>query len=279
MSDLGRRRFNPNDAYLNNIIQTGINQKILPDTFRSLISNNTRDDLWQKAYDDAVENGFVFAKYGEPDTDFFKMYWSQTQKQIMNSHTAIWRTKPYQDFEGRSKITLNIVRKNVPSLVPTFSKLFMYMLRNKVGINDEIQQVIMQTTGLSGVALAGGQIAKENTWIKPAATVAVIGTVIGVGVWKKDEIVDFFSGKKSKSVNGLDGLNGKKKGRKGKKGKGLGNAGMDKIKAIQKRAKKLQHESGYTMKNVTEVEVKKVRKSVPKLSWKDAQKRAANDLR
>ena len=123
--------------------------------------------------------------------------------------------------------------------------------------------------------LNGGKIApKDNTWIKPVAALAVVGTVIGIGVWKKDDIMKAVKGKKSQSVNGLNG----RKRRKPKK-KGLGkvqNKGLQKMIAINKSAKSLQHQSGYEMRNIKEVEVKTVRKSMPKLSWKAAQKRATN---
>jgi hypothetical protein len=125
--------------------------------------------------------------------------------------------------------------------------------------------------------LNGGKIA-EQTFIEKHAKhmiiVAAVGTVAGVGFWKKDEIMKAVKGKKSQSVNGLSG----RKRRKSKK-KVLGstpNKGLKKMIAINKSAKSLQHQSGYEMRNVKEVEVKTVRKSMPKLKWKEAQKRAKN---
>ncbi|WP_338814107.1 hypothetical protein V9L05_01545 [Bernardetia sp. Wsw4-3y2] len=283
IEELGRR-YNPNNNLLDSVIQTGISQKLLPDNFRSIIGRNTDTSVWRDSYSRAEDNGFVFAKYGEPDTDFYKSFSKRTDRQIMNKNVSIWKNKMYRSFYSQAIVSLNKVRESAPSLIPTFSKIFMYILRNKIGISEEIQKVVMQNSGLSG--LSGGQIApKDNKWVKPVAAVAIVGTVLGVGVWKKDEIMAAVSGKKSKSVNGVDGLDGtKKKGkkatsRKGKKGKGLGNAGMTKIKAIQERARKLQKESGYTMKNVKEIEFKNTKQSRPKLSWQDALKRAARELR
>ena len=111
--------------------------------------------------------------------------------------------------------------------------------------------------------LNGGKIA-DPTFIekhgKHMIIVAAIGTVAGIGFWKKDEIMKAVNGKKS--VNGLSGAKN--------------NKGLKKMLAINKSAKALQKQSGYEMRNVKEVEVKTVKKMMPKLSWKEAQKRAKN---
>ena len=54
------------------------------------------------------------------------------------------------------------------------------------------------------------------------------------------------------------------------------NKGLKKMIAINKSAKSLQRASGYEKRKVKVVEVKTVEKMMPKLSWKKAQRQAAN---
>lgn len=299
MSDLGRRSrrvYNPNNDYINNIIQTGIAQKILPDNFRAILGNNTNDTLFKTAYDEAIENGFVFAQNGEADTDFFGRYWEQTQNQIRDTHTAVWRTPAYQEIEGKARVVIRILQQSEPQLIPAFSKIYYFILRTQT--SSEIKQAISQVTGMSGT-LQGGKIADESksaTWVKPVIILGVIGAVVGVGYWKKDEIMEAVKGEEDKKPKKVEekkqekeekeekqekqekdeSINGVGKSKKGKKGLGKVNKGLQKMLAINKSAKTLQNQSGYEMRNVKEVEVKTVKKSMPKLSWKEAQKRAKN---
>ena len=229
-----------NNNFLNILIHTGINQKLLPSSFKKVIGNNTNPFVWEEAYYDGVDEGFEFAKRGEEDTDFFRMYWKPQQRQIMNNYTAIWRTQPYRNFEGRAKIIVKVLVQKTPSLIPTFSKIMVYMLRNKIELSSEAQRVIAQVTGVDLSVksiqtsrpcrctqvngLSGGQIAEPNkvSWGNVAKTV-FLGAAAGYGTHKA---IEHFS--KPKKSTGLSGLSaGQRKG-------------YNKLKKITARAKQIQ---------------------------------------
>ena len=282
-------RYARNRSFLDTLVYTAIKDNLLPPSFKKVVGQNMYPHKWTEAYEEGLENGFVFAKYGQEDTDFYKR-WKETGIFLRKNHVSILKSNTsYQNFSYIAAMGLNIVRQGAPSVLPQFSKILIHLIRKGVGIDNELQKILAQSMRIdlnatssqtpckcpSVNGLNGGKIAEENTWVKPVVVIAAIGTVAGIGFWKKDEIMKAVKGKKS--VNGLSGT--KKKSKKSTSRKDLGNAGMTKIKAIQKRAKKLQHESGYTMKNVKDVEITTTRKSRPKLSWQDALKRAARGMR
>lgn len=154
-----------------------------------------------------------------------------------------------------------------------------------------------QVNGLYGGKIADPYDTKTKpasvpNWVKPVVAVTVVGGV-GFGLyklWRRDQDrLDAMDSKdaaevmKARAYSGAAAAILSGKGKKSKKStsksKGLGktpNKGLQKMLAINKSAKALQHQSGYEMRNVKEVEVKTVKKSMPKLSWKEAQKRAKN---
>lgn len=250
-------------------VRIGIENGFLPKSFQSVLGNPTIE-AYMEAYEQGEEEEFDFS-FPTVNADYKKQAQTFFQK-FTPYHQGILATYPFENsmniFRNRVyDMQYNILFK-FPRLYGAMSAIFYYMLQNRIELTEIAQQTILKVTKiditkkLTMSGLNGGKIAKENTWIKPAATVAVIGTVIGVGVWKKDEIMAAFKGKKSKSVNGLNGTKN--------------NKGLKKMLAINKSAKALQKQSGYEMRNVKEVEVKTVKKMMPKLSWKEAQKRAKN---
>ncbi|WP_338765845.1 hypothetical protein WAF17_02530 [Bernardetia sp. ABR2-2B] len=239
-----------NNNFLNILIHTGIKKGFLPSTFKKVIGRNTNPFIWQEAYNDGLDNGFEYAKYGQADTDFFKMYWKPQYRQIMNNHTAIWRSRPYRNFEGRAKIIVRVLVQKTPSLIATFSKIMVHILRNKIELSTEAQRIIAQVTGVdlnvttqsqnqevipqcqcvkTGMnGLSGGQVAEPNkvNWGNVAKTV-LLGGAAGFGVHKA---IDYFTSTPKKST-GLSGLSaGQRKG-------------YNKLKQITARARKIQDKS------------------------------------
>lgn len=289
MSDLGRRYkvksktsvkatpINTEEMYnncLNLTIQTAIEKKLIPNDFSKLIGNNFDQNKWQELLAKNKKFSFTLPTNQEA-SEFARLI-----------DIRRFNNMPYElqtgNIETARRIVsvgfMNIVARYAPKAYYSLILGFKYSL-SAMNFTENEKQLFKQyfnvniptnTNGLTG----GTPPDKDKTWVKPLVVTAIIGTAVGVGLWKKDEIMKAITGKKT-AVNGLNGAKRKRKTNK----KGLGskpNAGLKKMLAINKSAKSLQHQSGYEMRNVKEVEVKVVRKSMPKLRWKEAQKRAKN---
>ncbi len=257
-----------NNNFLNIVIHTGINQGFLPSTFKKVIGNNTRRNLFKEAYDEGLDEGFEYAKSGEVDADFFRMYWKPQFAQIVRSYPAIWKSTSYQMFERYVKLSIMTAQGSRGNLIYSFSKILVYMLRNKVGgLSSEAQQIIAQVsgvdlnvnrqsqnqevipqcqcvkTGMNG--LSGGQVAEPNkiNWGNVAKTV-FLGGAAGFGVHKA---IEHFTDKPKKSK----GLSGLSKGQR---------KGFNKIQKITARARQIRNKN-------------------PRMKWQNAMKKAGKELK
>ena len=289
---LGMRGLSPEmqlmNSHLRVFIRTGIDYGFFPESFES-ISNPIADYNWRDAVQKTEDFEFMTLQEYVEEKSRFNISKENLYKVATNN--AVWQSKDFQEFMN---LALFVQLLYIPELSYAFLKTLEAMIYERAMMNEATQKEVARVTNLDLTnmnGLSGGKIADESTkstWVKPVVILGVIGAIAGIGFWKKDEIMQAVKGEEDKKPKKVEekkeekqekdeSINGVGKSKKGKKALGkTPNKGLQKMLAINKSAKSLQNQSGYEMRDVKDVEVKTVRKSMPKLSWKEAQKRAKN---